>query len=201
MKAWMEFTSLLVDSLVWPILVLVGVVLFRSQIGKLIDRVRSVQFNGKQVDFDKAIDDGLLAAKEQARKVDLPEEDTGVGMAMGPDRALWRIRKAQASTGDSPRGAIIESWVALERALGDACERLGLRKGHGRGPGARRAAVLMAGAGHFNAEFLRLLDQLRHLRNEAAHAVQFDIARPVAEEYVQLCLEAIRFLNRLDRSD
>ena len=178
----------------------VGIVVFRHRIGRLIDRVRSVQLNGKQVDFDEALDESLLAAQELAAKANLPKGGTDAGTATGPDEVMWTIRKAQASTEDSPRGAIIESWLALEGALSDLYERTGLRKDRGRRIPARRAAVLMADAGRFDAEFLGLLDQLRHLRNEAAHAVQFDIPAPVAEEYVRLCLEAVRFLNQLDRS-
>ena len=196
----MEFISSLAGSLSWPIVVLVAIFVMYPYVGQLIDKVASIRIGDNQISFTRELDATLDAALEQAEKASLPIESSDLLERTESDRALQSIQKARESTEDSPRSAIIEAWLGVERALSDACERLNLTRSYGGIRRFRETSGLMQTAGHLNSDSLGLLHHLRHLRNEAAHAMQFDISTKVAAEYVRLCREVVTYLLPLGRS-
>ena len=196
----MEFISSLAGSLSWPIVVLVAIVVIYPYIGRLIDKVASIQIGDKQISFTRELDVTLDAALEQAEKASLPVKSSDPPERTVSDRAQRSIQKAKESTEDSPRAAIIEAWLGVERALSDACERLNLAQSYGGVRTFRETSGLLLTARHLDSDLLGLLHHLRHLRNEAAHAIQFDISTKVAAEYIRLCLEVVTYLQPLGRN-
>ena len=201
MTPWMEFISSLADSLSWPIVVLAAVVVFYPHIGRLIDKVVSIRIGDKQINFARELDATLDAALEQADKASLQVTPSDFLEQTVSDGALRSIKKARESTEDSPRAAIIEAWLGVERALSDACGRLNLAQSYGGMRTFRETSGLMRTAGHLDADLLGLLHHLRHLRNEAAHAIQFDILPAVAKEYIRLCLDVIHYLAAIPEKE
>ena len=52
---WLDFTSSIVDSLIWPIIILFLALFFRSSIRRLLDRIASVSWGDKHVKFDRKL--------------------------------------------------------------------------------------------------------------------------------------------------
>ena len=153
------------------------------QIKKLFGRITSISVRGTEIAFGE----GLDAAKEQARTAGLPVESESARDDAWPDREPNR---------DYPRASVIEAWLAVEKGLRDACVRLNLA----RPPELRsvnEATRRLRESGHVNEDLGGVLRHLRHLRNEAAHDIQFDISPDQAEEYLVLCFEVISCLERL----
>ena len=179
----LEFVSSLVDTLIWPIVVLVLIFSFRGQIKKLFGRITSISVRGTQIAFGE----GLDAAKEQAKSAGLQVESESARDDAWPDREPNR---------DYPRASVIEAWLAVEKGLRDASIRLDLAR-----PGELRAVNeatrRLRRAGHVNEDLGGVLRRLRHLRNEAAHDIRFDISADQAEDYLVLCFEVISYLESL----
>ena len=201
MTPWMEFISSLAGSLSWPIVVLVAMVVFHPHIGRLINKVGSIRIGDKQINFTRELDATLDAALEQAEQASLPIKSSDALEQIVSDRAQRSMQKAKESIEDSPRAAIIEAWLSVERALSDACERLDLAQSYGGVRTFRETSGLVQTSGHLDSDLLGLLHHLRHLRNEAAHAIQFDISSKVAAEYIRLCLDVVAYLQPLGQSD
>lgn len=193
----LEFIASLADSLGWPIVILIIVVAFRNHVGKLINNITTITVRGSTITVARELD----AAKEQAASAGLriKRVDTTDEPAEGETARI--LRQVRESSREYPRAAIIEGWLVVERELSETCERLDLATTRGRARGFMAASELLQSAGHLNADLNGLLRHLRHLRNEAAHNLRFDVSPDEAQEYIVLCGEIIDFLQNLSSRD
>ena len=185
--ALLEFIASLADSLAWPVAIIVLILAFRRDVRKLFEKIVSISIRGNTISFDQT----LQAAKEQAKHAGLPLET---------DSSRAELKSDRESSGDYPRAAIIEAWLTVLQQTADACLRLGLVSS----PRELRRRIdtisLLRKAGHVNEDLDAVLRHLRHLRNEAAHDMQFDISPAQATDYLVLCEEVAAYLGQLGRS-
>jgi inactivated superfamily I helicase len=86
----------------------------------------------------------------------------------------------------SPRAAILEAWRGVESAILEAAHSLGKPFFDDRSPVLVSAIRALEESGQLLRAQADILDDLRQLRNEAAHAPEFSIPVSDALDYVRL---------------
>ena len=196
MNPVLQFVASLVDSLIWPAVLLVLALVFRTRVEALIDNIVSIRIGDKQVAFARSLD----AAGEQAKKVadaDTSPQPEPVEL----DQAAKAFRATSTSSTASPRAAIIECWLVVQNELNAAIERLGLSESVTGQCSTVRTVPLLRSSGYLNDDWVGLIHHLRSLRNEAAHDLRFDISPDQADEYYDLCLYAVHIIQALGAND
>ena len=190
----MDFVASLVDSLSWPISIFFLVLILRRPITKLLERTASIRWGDKRIEFDSSLTD-------VRKRVDRTFRDSpDIGMDPSSNQqALDSLNQAFEYRNKHPRQAIIEAWLEVETALDAAVERLGLYEAYGKRRHAGLAIRLLRSAEQLRGDWAEALNGLRRLRNKAAHDRQFDLAPDQAEEYIQLCVDAITYIQKLGR--
>jgi len=81
----------LIDILAWPIFMLIFVLIFKSDVSNLVEKISSISHKETKVDFTKAVSDA-------SKNLDI----SGSGESLD---AEWDLEAS------FPRGSIIESWL------------------------------------------------------------------------------------------
>lgn len=118
-----ELVAAVVNSLAWPVVVLVAVVLLRREIAITFQRIQSVEFAGGKATF---------AALGGYEKVIAATKDDGPPPAEGIVRQTeteFGVLEALAEV--APRQAIIDAWGRLEYQLNIASDQVGPDQPHG----------------------------------------------------------------------
>ncbi|ASJ73519.1 hypothetical protein [Granulosicoccus antarcticus] len=170
---WLEFFASTIDSLAWPGLLAVSLFLLKAPLLQILARISSLKFGGIEADFKEAF------GRSPDNADDLSLIDGGSTPAAEPEddklAALYSLAEL------SPRAAVLESWIAVESAARDYIESVGASKntlalGLDRLPDKARTPI--------EGVILRYRE-LRHLRNEAAHANDFDFPSFYAKDFVE----------------
>lgn len=178
---WLAFLASIIGSLAWPTAVVSIALIFRRAILKLLPDVSELEYGKFKVKFQKE----LAEVKEQADLAALPPAP--------PRHALPKATKAPTGERNaaadfvqlalaSPRAAVLESWMQVEQELGRLTQGAGI---------ITRAGTVgklstLEQRGLLTAELSRVIENLRSLRNEAAHYPQFAPGVAEAIEYAQL---------------
>lgn len=172
MLDWQEFIASLTNSLAWPIAAIVIALIARRPVLGLIDRINEMSALGMSAKFDAK----LAKATEQmvTKQQGMPLAGSGVPMEL--------VVLAERS----PRAAILEAWVRLEKALRDKVSASGLvsesdaKASIGRLLEAARRHNIIDGSLHDG------LNGLRVLRNLAAHGRTEELSFEKAQEFLVL---------------
>lgn len=179
---WLAFLASIVGSLAWPVAVVVIALIFREPILKLLPDVSELEYGKFKVKFEKE----LAEIKEQAELTALPPAP--------PRPAFPEPKESGANAADreaadfvhlalaSPRAAIIESWLAVERELTRLMQSAGITTR----AGAVGKPSTLEQRGIISADLARLIDRLWSLRNEAVHHPRLGVDVAEALEYARL---------------
>lgn len=178
---WLAFIASIIGSLAWPTAVVSIALIFRRAILKLLPDVSELEYGKFKVKFQKE----LAEVKEQAELAALPSApartvlpEASKGSSGERNAAADFVHLALAS----PRAAVIESWMQVEQELGRLTQRAGITTR----AGTVGKLSTLEERGLLTAELSRVIENLRSLRNEAAHYPQFAPGVAEAIEYAQL---------------
>lgn len=183
----MEIFVQFVEALVWPITVIVIAFSFRPDLRAMLERLSHLKFHDLEASFEKR----LRSAQDEIEKLPPTQitPSTGAVTATG-------ARPVISSTAISPRATILESWMEIERAITSLAERLPITE-----PGRRTPYKLMRELkrlGLVTSEAVAAYDELRTLRNEAAHAPSFAVTSEDASRYAALATDLAGYLEQVD---
>jgi hypothetical protein len=177
---WLDFFSSVIHSLAWPAAIVLVVLLLRTELRDVILRIRRLRAAGVEVEVGEKIEEIERRAEEVLPPI--------VPAATGRDE-----EQLQTSANLSPRGAVLDSWLALEDEIRAAATRAGIdvtsRSSVGwlLGELQRRERI--------KPELRAMIEDLRAVRNAAAHSRDFDLSPGRALEYATL---ARRLANLFD---
>lgn len=162
----LAFIAAIVKALAWPVAAVVIAVIFRSQIGALLARIRKGKIGPAEFEFEQEVQ--ALAEQIPAQ---LQEQQVGT-----PTVSLAT---------SNPRAAILEAWLGVEGAL----RLLALNRGllsprEQRNPVSLVRTIQSEGA--LQPEDVALFNDLRVLRNQATHDSGFSPSAESVIKYVQL---------------
>jgi hypothetical protein len=156
-----QFASSLVSSLVWPLVVIVLVVIFRKQLAGLIGRITSYKGMGQELTFGDRLADAENSVEEAARSASI-DKGEAEQIETGPNPLA---READAN----PSFVVIRSWEQVVSALNDlAGAALPGRYMPSRGFSSSLLRELQK-VGLVNPDFVTAVMELRDLRNRVAH--------------------------------
>jgi hypothetical protein len=201
---WLDFASLVIGDLAWPVVVLIIVIILREHLRSLLEDLRSLRASAGgakiEADFERTLED---AKKRLVDDADLPKEE---GLAGGdeeePERPqrqrligltdTFRLRRLVQLY---PRAAMVEGFMLLEGEIEQTA---------GHDPETERTADhidrslqrLLAGD-IVNEGFVGAYVSVRELRNRAAHEEEGQgISTSVASDFVELVLRMIEIIRR-----
>ena len=154
--------SNIIESLAWPMTVLVVLALFRKELSSLFGRIRKGQFGDATLEFEATVAavEEMVQEKRGARKaahVPARIEDRGLAEA-------------------DPRGAVIKAWLEVESQARSALQRKGLLDS--RGIVGNRLNELAKLSDDLNDQDLTVFRALQVMRNKSVNDHDF---RPSSE--------------------
>jgi hypothetical protein len=156
----LQFASNLIGSLIWPVVVVGAIVLFRRPLAALIGRVRSYEGLGQKFTFGEELAGAEVSVNEALESVKASQDDTEKRIATEPSPL---VREAEAN----PSFVVIQAWEQLSAALEDlvgAAELNRTPRGTPVGwlPDLHRRELV-------SPDFVKAVYELRELRNKVAH--------------------------------
>lgn len=184
----LSFLAAVIDSLAWPVALLVALRLLREPLERLLPKLSRFEFRELQLEFDQGVKELRRAARAK-----LPA-DIDETRNVAVDRRLAELCRA------SPSRAVLEAWGEVERASRRLLDQRGIHVSAESPTRYRDIQDALAQEGLLDAETLDLYADLRQLRNRVAHAPGFEVAREQGFEYVDVALKVKAFLDELRRS-
>ncbi len=170
----LTFFSTIIQSLAWPIVAIIIILLLKKQIQDLIPGLRHLKYKEFEATFG-----GKIAEVEQRLEKAFPEIDMGKDKS---DLELSEIERLHRLINISPRATILEAWIILENALRSIAVSKDIKEGN-------RIPIM-----HLNKKLLNknivseevfsIIEVLRRLRNEAAHTKNFNLNTELLEDYI-----------------
>lgn len=163
----LEFIASLADSLAWPTTLVGGIYILRAPAGKLIERVTKLKYGELEAEF-----------QERLKKVD---KTSGRDTKESKQEQSFTSISLEDLADVSPRAAVLEAWITVEKAISVFCE---VNKLHPRA--SYQDLFFLAKEKNLDIEaFQTAYNELRLLRNKAVHATDYDITSASAKQYVK----------------
>lgn len=170
------------DVAAWPIVVIWLGYLFRPEIRMLLERMQRLKYKGLEASFASEIAKAEFEAEDVARegrpKASKPRDEFF--------QVLSRYRQSELDglAEQSPRAALIEAWIELERAIfivAEECldEKLPLHA-------TAQIVFRLLKKEVISPQIFRMFEHLRRARNLAAHSADFNPPTKEVESYVNL---------------
>ncbi len=169
----LTFISTIINSLAWPIIILVLVILFRKPLLNLVPFLERLKYKDFELQFSRDIQ----LAKDVAN-AEIPIENQEREILSIPDDKTQKLIEV------SPSSAIVESWKQIEEIAFKKLQQLYKSNPRKlRRLTARTAIHDLMYNGILIPPAERLLENLYSLRNQAVHAPSFTISKENALEY------------------
>ena len=172
----------IVDSLAWP--VLVGFVIFflRDPVVQLLQRLSRFKYKDVEAEFKDGLDNLQPAGETELDSKVLDPAD-------GDSITLLELAEI------SPRGAILEAWIQIESSTRRFLESIGIER--------RKFYEGLKKLPHENLQQIEQIvqpfEELRVLRNKAAHSAEFDLSPEVAKRYIDTATWVERAIREATR--
>lgn len=160
---WLTFTSKVIDSLAWPVVILVLGVTFRRQVSNLIPYLRKLKAGPVEAEFEMEARQALANSEKLSGQF-LKGSTTKIEKPTDEKEAIAKLIGAR----NDPAGMIIEAWTGIDGAL----FRLGKQTGLVVDPleSIRSVYRSIISSELLSDETKRLVMELYELRNRVAHA-------------------------------
>ena len=175
---WKTFFAQTIDSLAWPAVAVFVVFLLRDKITDLLPRLKKFRHKETEIEFTEGVSE--LVQERQAQGIQNNEVEQ---TAEYQDQFSFLSRLAEIS----PRSAVLEAFRIVEVAAAKKAERIypDLESRYAKSP--LHLQKLLKGEVLTKNEFHQF-DQLRRLRNEAAHTEEFGVKGMPVEAYIDIAL-------------
>ncbi len=178
----MEALITILDITIWPITVLVISLIFKTETKKLITRLTSLKFKGVEANFTNE----LKQIEKDAQKIKSNKESVSVTSIKEIENRLDRLVDI------SPKAAILEAWSEIE-GLG---YKVGLTRGTVMPRVFPKAIVeYLESTGEFSPLEIKLIEDLRRLRNSVSHIPDVEISTIDAERFMNISKKVISLLD------
>ena len=169
----------LVDALAWPVVAVIVVFMLRKPLAHLIPLIEKIRFKDMEVYFRQLIEQTTSQTDAVSPSLDTPPIDERI-------QDLARVY---------PRGAIIESWILIERAVIDlaAVRQISIPPSRQKSP--RQVVAALEKAGILDEDLAKIVKDLNVIRNGVAHTPDLSPSRGDAQEYIRTAARVIALLQ------
>lgn len=179
---WLTFFIRLIEATAWPFVAIIALVSLRGEIKSLVPLLRKLKAGPLEAEFDATL-------QEVSKQVDARIEHT-------PPTSLPVEGKLYDLARVNPRSAILEAWRGVEVMAKNAA----IHNGGSPVPDVPTAlSALRELTKHslISPEDAALFQDLRGLRNQAAHVEPFELSESSAIEYIHLAARLEEKLRKL----
>lgn len=183
---WITFLSELIDSVAWPILIIILAFIFRSPLSELIKVLKSLKYRDLELEFDSEV----KKLRSEIAKT-LPDKERIDEETKDEKSKLLQLSNI------SPQAAILDSWSQVEKEAFLAVQRL---KPELAGKEINNWVVVihtLLSAGRLDGDKFRQFNKLGFLRNKIAHNIDIPISHEGAKEYIESALILKRHLEKI----
>jgi hypothetical protein len=160
---FLTFLATIIESLAWPVSLLVSVFMLRRPIVELLPGLRRLKYKDLEVDFGKELEkiEAVMDTVEEKTKPkgELPIEVQPEPLPKTRTELLEKLAEL------SPNAAVLESWRNVERTLDFYFSSRGIER-------PRSGQAILGHLGYdpnFPPQLVSAYQELRLLRNRAAH--------------------------------
>ena len=189
---WKQFFAEIVSSLAWPTVAVVFLIVFRSEVSRIIQRLAHLKYKGLELDFDKVRQQAEEIHKEIG--AEQPRSRSPV-LASLEDQVLDAVERA-------PSAAILLAWSSLETAMAAAVARLAISPESPSYRSPMHNIEMLTKYAGLPEGHTDLLHDMRKLRNNVAHKRDSmeSITQDQALNYAQAAIDMTSYFENLRRA-
>ena len=161
-----NFIASVIDSLAWPVAVVILVLSLRLPLGKLLPELRRLRYGKFEMDFGQQVRN--LEATARTAGIHLPKRPVPPKLRVLDSNEI--INDATQLSADFPEASVVMAWKAVEREIIQALERFGIIEDKQKSATSVKNIALLHNRGFIEDHTRELLDRMRKLRNIAAHS-------------------------------
>lgn len=180
----------LIEAIIWPVTILIIILVFRGQLSTTLMKLSKLRIKDIEVEFDKDLKDAESKAEEL--QIVSPEEIRKIPEPIALSSPYERLFQIAII---SPRAAVTEAWRTIELYTMQAAKAQGIQVG-GAIAGIKTIRKLIE-IGNLEEGIIQLYENLRRMRNKAAHAQEFEVDAEEAIRYVDIALSIANRLRKL----
>jgi hypothetical protein len=185
----LTFISKVVEALAWPIAFYAVLLVIRKELPAIIRSLRKLKFKDFELEFGEAAKAVAAEAKEA-----VPSSKPNISLAGQPREEIALHLAAIAEI--SPRAAILESWLQVERAAADIIQKRSMSILSSM-PGPMRLRDGLIRLGILNEKQLEVFESLRTLRNEAVHYYDAEFSKAAIANYIEAAITIAVYLEEV----
>lgn len=184
----LAFIASLINSLAWPGVVVVALLVVRKELPALVTSLRRLKYKELEIEFEAS-----AKAIEKRSNETIPEAPKAITVSGSTQDEL---RNRLAAIADiAPRSAIVEAWLCVETAAVDVIRRRGLSELKSL-PGPMRLRDELIRGELLNTEQVAVFEELRRLRNEAVHVPDAQFTTESVSNYISAALKLAAYLEQ-----
>ncbi|WP_337019993.1 hypothetical protein [Oceanobacillus massiliensis] len=189
----LEFTSSVIDSLAWPLVILIIAFILRKPIIKVFSKLNKLTYNNLEMDFSQ---------KLESIENQMEAQEMSVGVMQTFDSDKIKKRNILTVAKISPAAAIPISWSMVEQEIMSTIKRLSISDFPSSNSSSKNINLLVD-ANLIDNETRKAFDELQKLRNEIvpSNPITDNITYSDAEKYYRLSIRLIHILKSLQRQN
>ena len=177
----LDFIAGLVEDLAWPLTVVLAIFVFRGPISNLLPFLERLKYKDFVLEFSQKV--GKVDTQAAAM--------TGEGAEVPTDDDLLELAQSH------PRGAVIDSWLAVEKAIHDVAASQEVVVDLPRRGSTLAVERELARSGALNPTVVSLLRDLRTTRNDVVHRLDVPLTPEMARQYASAASKVVVALEEL----
>lgn len=188
---WKQFVANVVSSLAWPTIGAIFLIVFRSELAKIVQRLAHLKYKDLELDFDKVKQRAEELSQEVAREEPALKSPVFTSLE---DQILDAVERA-------PSAAILLAWSGLETAMASAVARLAISPESPSYRSPIHNIEMLSKYGGLSKRHDHLMHEMRMLRNKVAHErdSMISITQEQALNYANIAIDMIQHLEQLQR--
>lgn len=197
-----DFIAKVIESLAWPITIIVIFVVFRESISKIFLTLSNFKYKDISIDFKRELSElESMAEKAEITKNSIDKVDGHDKKELIKHRYRSREEEIEQVALISPTAAIPLAWTMVEDSLMSTIMRLAISPDYPPNNSALLNIQYLRDYGGLDDETFKALNRMRQIRNEAVHGKysNSNISTEEALEYSQLAINMVKKLESITR--
>ena len=181
----MESFIRIIQLIKWPVTIIILSCIFKKPLSDLIPYIKTIKYKDFEAKFSGKLEDLKKDAKNLPCSLDVFVSDSvNVKEAITAEEILTSsgLELYTKLAKIDPRSAVIEAWRKLELSIHEKTRMLGTKRNIRTG----RAIEILNKKGLIDSSEKHMIYELRKMRNEAVHALSFELTFFDAVRYADL---------------
>lgn len=182
---WKTFIAEIVKSIAWPIVGGILIYQLKDRIAELLPRLKKLKHKDTEFEFAEKLQELAVHSTENNKTTPKPEKTPE-----GVEQFKFLMQLSEIS----PRSAVVESFRVLENSSAKALAKAYPELVENRFINQNESLKMLSGK-ILNENQINRFNELRQLRNKAAHMEDFELQNMPIEAYIDIALTLADYLD------